>query len=48
MDLRNVADLQLRNIRLRTLHDDERPPILTDGCDDMIADNIRVNGVEWR
>ncbi|OXN00853.1 glycoside hydrolase family 28 protein [Bifidobacterium vansinderenii] len=47
MDLRNVADLQLRNIRLKTLRDDERPAILTDGCDDMVADNIRVNGKAW-
>ncbi|PLS31656.1 polygalacturonase [Bifidobacterium margollesii] len=48
MDLRNIDDLRLKGIRLRTLHDDERPAILTEGCDDMIVDDIRVNGVDWR
>ncbi|PJM73743.1 polygalacturonase [Bifidobacterium primatium] len=48
MDLRNVADLQMRNIRLRTLRDDERPAILVDGCDDAVIDDVRVNGAAWR
>ncbi|WP_207761063.1 glycoside hydrolase family 28 protein [Bifidobacterium simiarum] len=47
MDLRNVHDLRLDGIRLRTLHDDERPAVLTDGCEGLIARDIRVNGEDW-
>lgn len=46
MDIRNVRGLILDDIYLETLYEDERPPIMTEGCS-VLKKELFVNQEKW-